>query len=1659
MTIHKLTAGDGYTYLTRQVAGADVAREKGQSAADYYTARGNPPGRWIGRGAPLLGLAGQQVTEDQMKALFGHGQHPDAQARIASYLAAHTKPGMTPARLARLSREAIKSATLGRPFPRYAPLERFDVRVRRRLETITGQTGRDPTAAEVKKVHREEARRQRAAVAGYDAVFAPVKSAALLWALDERPHVRQAVRAAHQEAMDAAMGLLEQHAAYTRTGTGGLAQIEIRGLIAAAFDHYDSRAGDPNLHTHVAISSKVQGIDGRWRSLDARGLYRMTVAASECYNTAFETALGSRLGVTFAPRPDTSGHAEPVREISDVPYGYIKHFSHRRTRIEDRYSELIRGYRREHGHDPPRAICHQLARQANLDTRQGKKPARSLTELRALWRQELTAVFGRGAVRRLMAAVPATLPAASAPQADIPLLSVRTVANVARQRSTWTVWNLRAEAERLARTTCTFTSPADHERVVTAIVEGALSPRLCLKVDAPALLDEPAVLRRSDGASVFAEHAAGRYTSQQVLDAEARLVAAARTPMSGGLGGAFTAAALDGFEAAARTRLDPGQRSLVSTFASGGRLLAVGLGPAGSGKTTAMRALAAVLAQGRRRLVPLATSAAAADVLGRELGVHADNLAKFLHEYTDGPHAAKLRSGAPVPARLRMFALRPGDVVLVDEAGMAATHDLDQLVTIATMRGAAVRLLGDHRQLSAVESGGALRLLACEAGAAELTTLYRFADPAEAQATLQLRTGDAAGLDYYFTRSRVRSGSLQAMTEAAYTGWKTDMLAGKTTLMAATASTDVTALCAQARADRVAAGQVEPDGVTLADGTLAGRGDWILTRHNNRRLTTMGGRDWVKNGDAWAITSHQRDGSLRVRHLGHGGQVTLPASYAQTHVQLLYATTAHRAQGTTVDTAHPLITPGMTRESLYVITTRARERTTLYTATHELLPLDEDERLDQARTDPRSYAARELLENVLAREGADLSATEAIRTAQEQAGSLATLVPRYTHAAQLAAASRYEKAAIRALGTDAGHTLITDDAWGVVVSALHTAEAQGWQPERLLATVVPARELRTADSTGAVIAWRIEALTTDRTAPPRLDQPSDADLRRYHALMDTIPVLRRAGPDADQTGPVVPYPQDHGGRHEHPHVSRQALARLARTAATAWDIDEAQLVCHRAWPHLAAALIRAGQAEQDLSRLLAQVRGPTRRTPGDDISQLARTTRRLLRARGIERTAGPLPAHLWYAEAATAVLGPNASENARSQPAWLAVEAALRRAEHAGHHPATVLTAALQPAQPSTANRLAELLAERIGRWLADHPTPASQPESGDPALQIARARLTLAWTLKAAENNGTTAEDVLGEAAGAPDLDTVPRIAHEAAVRQQQLAIVTSSLPPWIAGHPPMPQEADGELEAYLHDAAELITARVRDLALDAAQRRPAWTSGLGDPPADPSASSDWMRHLGIISAYRDQYQTSTDDPQQILGPYTEPGHAGHAAYWHAAESVLAARRLAGLEPVGAADATARTRAQLAADIYLALSDGERAAIQTAMIGRLGRAWFGSRNEIDDHAVTRPAYGPYLIAILSDSGRLALKPTLSDMSNRVPSAARPGQTPHPLEAALAQHRTAGQADKRPRTRRTSKARNPSRPRLTAAAEQTLPEVPDQQRPDPDYRQRPVQQP
>ena len=246
----------------------------------------------------------------------------------------------------------------------------------------------------------------------------------------------------------------------------------------------------------------------------------------------------------------------------------------------------------------------------------------------------------------------------------------------------------------------------------------------------------------------------------------------------------------------------------------------------------------------------------------------------------------------------------------------------------------------------------------------------------------------------------------------------------------------------------------------------------------------------------------------------------------------------------------------MTREALYVLATRARESTVFYVATHDL-PFDEDARVDQVRYDPRQYAAREILLNILATEGAPLSATETITTAQEEAGSLSTLVPRYLHAAHEDAAARYRAAAVTALGAAGGRELAADPAWGAVVRRLFDAEGDGWDPARLLATVAAKRELASADSVAEVIAWRIDAFLDGNPGPP---QPVDISPESPLPTGGSMPAP--ACPAYESTG-----------------EARERLTALAVATLGGELAERAQ--AEAAWPALIAALRRAENAGYD----------------------------------------------------------------------------------------------------------------------------------------------------------------------------------------------------------------------------------------------------------------------------------------------------------------------------------------------------------------------------------------------------------------------------------------------------------------------------------------------
>jgi conjugative relaxase-like TrwC/TraI family protein len=1086
MSIHKLTAGSGYDYLTRQVAALDATEKGHLGLASYYTERGETPGVWVGSG--LVGIdglnSGDPVTTEQMRALFGAGLHPLAAQRQQQLQG----PDLTVQDYAAVTR-------LGAPFKIYQPdISPFQVEVAKRIaalnraagvpsdwalqvadrarirtevarEFFTAEHGRPPAdARELAATIAKHSRPRTQAVAGYDLTFSPVKSVSALWAVADLP-TAAAIERAHQAAVGDALRFIEQHALYTRVGTNGVRQVDVRGMVAAAFTHRDSRAGDPDLHTHVAVANKVQTLDGRWLSIDGRILFKATVAASETYNTALENHLRTSLGVRFAERPDADPRLRPVREIVGIDERLNARWSTRRAAIQTRRGELAGDFQRVHGRPPTPVESLKLAQQATLETRDTKHEPRTLTEQRQAWLAQACQVLGGPqAVQTMVHTALHPNPSGRTPVNAqwVAGASGRVLAAMEEHRSTWQIWHVRAEAQRQVRA---LEPRADQsERFVDLLVGDVLDNRSVSLARPHDGITEPAVLRRSDGASVYSVAGSDLFTSTRILDAEQRLVDTAGRRD----GHTVSAAAIDVtlLEAADNgVTLNAGQVALVRQMATSGARLQLAIAPAGAGKTTALRTLAGAWTEAGGDVIGLAPSAAAAAQLRDQINAHTDTLAKLTWSLDQNDMPGWARN------------IGPSTLVVIDEAGMADTVSLDAAVQYIVGRGGSVRLVGDDQQLAAIGAGGILRDIAHIHGAVRLTELLRFTDPAEGAASLALRDGRPEALGFYLDNARVHVGDLTALTEDAFAAWQTDRSSGLDAIMLAPTHELVSQLNQRARSHRLTAepNQSQPEAVRvamLADGNPASVGEQVITRANNRTLR-MTATDWVKNGDRWTVLKVSRSGDLTVRNHRNGRTVRLPAGYVAESVELGYATTVHSAQGLTADTVPGLVAGEESRQQLYTMMTRGRIANHLYL---QVVGDGNPHTLIRPET-VHPLTATEVLEQILARDDTARSASTLQRDQHNPAARLGDAAPRYVDALHAAAEDLAGRQVVEALDIAADQIvpgLTGEPAWPTLRAHLLLLAAPGNDPASQLAATASSRELNFADDRAAVLEWRLD---------------------------------------------------------------------------------------------------------------------------------------------------------------------------------------------------------------------------------------------------------------------------------------------------------------------------------------------------------------------------------------------------------------------------------------------------------------------------------------------------------------------------------------------------------------------------------------------------------
>ncbi|GEM_PF-724572 len=743
-------------------------------------------------------------------------------------------------------------------------------------------------------------------VRGFDVTASAPKSVSVLFAVGE-PQVRTEVLAAHDTAVAAMLRWVEAHAHTRYRINGQVAVIDAEGIIAAAFRQHTSRVLDPQLHTHVVIANRVRSPDGRWLALDARTLKLDQRTLSAIYHSTLRAQLTERLGV---------GWQEPVNgiaEMTQMPEQILEEFSTRTAAVQRRTDEKLDRFIDTMGREPTPRERWQLEREAVIDSRPAKQHPADAGSLHAGWVEQLEAL-GHRPERVVRDAINQTRGRDLDPKILTDTITAAVTA-LSEKQSSWRPAEFTRELAAVLPTDVVL-GDVDVIDLLDGMTDLAIRQH-CVDISRP--IPDGAPLRR-DGRPVWESVADRALTTPEILAQEERLLAWAERRN--------TRIGTDSAEAPARSTVElTGPQAETAAAVAGDADLVLVVGPAGTGKTTALTpAVAQFQAQGRA-VFGVAPSAAAAEVLGAETGAAADTLDKLLTEHD-------LRR--PPDHR---YDLPTGATVIVDEAAMVPTDRLHTLAQLADTKGWRVVLVGDPMQFSAVGRGGMFNHLIDTHGAIELDQVHRFTQDWEANASLRLRRGDPTAADIYDAHGRLHGGTSTRMHAEAIDAWWHHRQTGQSVVLAAPTNETVSELNTAAQQRRIDTGDLNTAGRSVdVGGQKLWVADEIVTRRNHRQLHTDQGL-MICNRDHWTIEIVHRDGDLTVH--GHSGTVRLPADYVQQHVELGYAHTSHATQGRTVDHSILVLDQPTDVRGLYVPLTRGRDTNHAYiTTTAEHTALD-----------------------------------------------------------------------------------------------------------------------------------------------------------------------------------------------------------------------------------------------------------------------------------------------------------------------------------------------------------------------------------------------------------------------------------------------------------------------------------------------------------------------------------------------------------------------------------------------------------------------------------------------------------------------------------------------------------------------------------------------
>ena len=722
----------------------------------------------------------------------------------------------------------------------------------------------------------------KTSVHGFDLTFCAPKSVSLLRALSTDDVMVKALTEAHHSALRAGMEYLCAHAGYTRVHnpiTGEKDLVRLPGLVAAAYQHETSRAGDPHLHSHVLLFNKQARSDGDMVSVDSKSLHHELRAAGMVYQVALRHEMHRLAALEMGDIDPHSG----LGDIAGVPRALITAASQRSTQL------------REWAHDnltvtDDAGLSAAQLSAAQKATRPAKPEHQPWAELRGEWADR----FGA--------------------------LEVDHTAQMRarRQRESQTVNVLEAARRAAADIDKPAFTRADLIEAVgarmSAVVEGSpVPPHLLLD----AVVDHVG-LRITEPRKPHEREGHDRYTVEPIIAEEAAVLALMGT-RNDRIALPDTALALD--------ELSAEQARVIDAIARSPWLLQALSAPAGAGKTTSLRALREAVhrANDHGRVLVLAPTGKAVDEAVQQCAGDVG--------YTIAKALKHLRTGA--------LTLDPDTLVIVDEAGMVGTPELRTLLTATTQADVKTVLVGDPAQLAPVRSRGGMFAQLCEdlPWSQHLTEVWRMHDAAERTASLAVRHGGGTArrraVEWYRRHDRLHTGDSVAMAHDAFDAYHRDVAAGKQTLLVADTWEVADALNTRIHHQNAATGA--PTIGAARDHQLA-VGDIIISRRNDPTIEvydavdiTTKAADQVRNGHRWHVYGIDPATSrIAARRIGDDARTVFEGDYLNEHVHLGYAVTVHAAQGTTVDACHSVLSTTVDHPKAYVALTRGRATNNLY---------------------------------------------------------------------------------------------------------------------------------------------------------------------------------------------------------------------------------------------------------------------------------------------------------------------------------------------------------------------------------------------------------------------------------------------------------------------------------------------------------------------------------------------------------------------------------------------------------------------------------------------------------------------------------------------------------------------------------------------------------